>query len=128
MFRLFQHLMQPCLAQLLGRFSTYALDLLEVLVYVTIVAYWRVVWEVYDLAAYIEEIKDYRTLIFYVSHFVSFLVLFSLGLSVCISGVGGEGGLMDEEVVEEMGGIVKNGAMGRENLGYSSNQVSVTTI
>ncbi len=119
--------MQPCLTQLLGRFSTYALDLLEVLVYVTIVAYWRVVWEVYDLAAYIEEIKDYRTLIFYVSHFVSFLVLFSLGLSVCISGVGGELGLMDEEVVEEMGGIVKNASMGRENLGYSSNQVSVTT-
>ena len=60
--RLTQGSLKQKLNQVFGALTTYVIDVIDAVTYVALVAYWRFVWDLFDVVAYHEIFADPRTI------------------------------------------------------------------
>ena len=115
------------MAKIFGKLATYIIDCINIVEYIAIVAIWRVHWDLYDIVAYYSAWADYMNHIFVVTHFVTFFIFVSLGLTINIYGFAAGGGDDEQEEATEVKQLlspVGKSPSNRVSYSYSSESIS----
>lgn len=86
---------------MLGRFTTFAIDVIDLATYIAVVAYWRLFWDLYDIVAYHSSLTEHFDYIIVGTQIATYLIFVSLGLTVNIYGF--SGGSSSEKDKDEEG-------------------------
>ena len=93
--RLTQGSLKQKLNQVFGALTTYVIDVIDAVTYVALVAYWRFVWDLFDVVAYHEIFADHLYLVIFIAHFVTYMIYVAMGLTENI--YGGDGNPEENE-------------------------------